>query len=107
MRFQIAFGLLKRSRNELHPWHVDDDNSSFVAGCLPARAQTSSTEFLPEIDAYFKLNSDVRFVFQAKDTREGGDPTQVEIGPSIEFYLKPLIKLKDVTKFDYIRARET
>lgn len=66
----------------------------------PARAQTSSTEFLPEIDAYFKLNSDVRFVFQAKDTREGGDPTQVEIGPSIEFYLKPLIKLKDVTKFD-------
>jgi hypothetical protein len=68
--------------------------------CLPARAQTSSTEFLPEIDAYFKLNSDVRFVFQAKDTREGGDPTQVEIGPSIEFYLKPLIKLKDVTKFD-------
>ncbi len=71
-----------------------------LLSCLPARAQTSSTEFLPEIDAYFKLNSDIRFVFQAKDTREGGDPTQVEIGPSIEFYLKPLIKLKDVTKFD-------
>src|SRR5271156_1355006 len=72
----------------------------FLLGCVPARAQTSSTEFLPEIDAYFKLNADIRFVFQAKDTREGGDPTQVEIGPSIEFYLKPLIKLKDVTKFD-------
>jgi hypothetical protein len=71
-----------------------------LLSCLPARAQTSSTEFLPEIDAYFKLNSDIRLVFQAKDTREGGDPTQVEIGPSIEFYLKPLIKLKNVTKFD-------
>jgi uncharacterized protein DUF2490 len=68
--------------------------------CVPLRAQTSSVEFLPEIDAYFKLNSDVRFVFQAKDTREGGDPTQVEIGPSIEFYLKPLIKLKNVTKLE-------
>jgi hypothetical protein len=68
--------------------------------CSPTRAQTSVTEFFPEIDAYYKLNSNIRFVFQAKDTREGGDPTQAEIGPSIEFYLKPLIKLKDVTKFD-------
>ena len=67
-----------------------------------ARAQTSTstTEFLPEIDTYFKLNSDVRFLFQVKDTREGGDSTQVEIGPSIEFYLKPLLRLKDVTAFD-------
>jgi hypothetical protein len=55
---------------------------------------------LPEIDTYFKLNSNVRFVFQVKDTREGGDPTQVEVGPSVEFYLRPLLKLKDVTLFD-------
>jgi hypothetical protein len=54
--------------------------------CLPAHAQTSTTEFLPETDANFELNSYVRFVFQAKDTSEGGDPTQAEIGPSIEFY---------------------
>ena len=73
--------------------------------CLPARAQTSTTEFLPEIDANFKLNSYVRFVFQAKDTREGGDPTQAEIGPSIEFYLKPLLKLKNVTVFDLDDAK--
>jgi len=70
-----------------------------------AFAQTSTTEFLPEIDANFKLNSYVRFVFQAKDTREGGDPTQAEIGPSIEFYLKPLLKLKNVTLFDLDDAK--
>jgi Protein of unknown function (DUF2490) len=75
---------------------------------LPASsafAQNSTTEFLPEIDANFKLNSYVRFVFQAKDTREGGDPTQAEIGPSIEFYLKPLLKLKNVTLFDLDDAK--
>jgi hypothetical protein len=70
-----------------------------------AFAQNSTTEFLPEIDANFKLNSYVRFVFQAKDTREGGDPTQAEIGPSIEFYLRPLLKLKNVTLFDLDDAK--
>jgi hypothetical protein len=73
--------------------------------CLPARAQTSTTEFLPEIDADFKLNSSVQFVFQAKQTREGGDPTQAEVGPSVEFYLKPLLRLKDVTRFDLDSAK--
>jgi len=73
--------------------------------CSPALAQSSATEFFPEIDAYFKLNSDIRFVFQAKETREGGDPTQGEIGPSIEFYLKPLLRLKKVTAFDLDDAK--
>jgi uncharacterized protein DUF2490 len=68
--------------------------------CIPAHAQTSTTEFFPEIDTYLKLNSRVRFVFQAKDTREGGDSTQAEVGPSIEFYLKPLLKLRNATVFD-------
>jgi hypothetical protein len=67
---------------------------------LLARAQTSTAEFFPEIDARFKVQSNVRIVFQAKETREGGDPTQAEVGPSIAFYLKPLLKLKDVTVFD-------
>lgn len=66
----------------------------------PTRAQSSSTEFLPEVDTYLGMNSSVRLVFQVKDTREGGDPTQVEIGPSLEFYVKPLIKLKKVAAFD-------
>jgi hypothetical protein len=68
--------------------------------CLSARAQTSTTQFLPEVDTYLRLNSLVRFAFQAKETREGGDPTQAELGPSVEFYLKTLLKLRDITSFD-------
>lgn len=68
--------------------------------CLPARAQTTTTEFFPEFDTYFKLKSHVQIVFQAKETKEGGDPTQVELGPSVELYLKPLLKLQDITVFD-------
>jgi hypothetical protein len=71
-----------------------------VFSCSYACAQTSTTEFLPEIDAYVQLHSDVRFEFQAKQTREGGEPTQAELGPSVSFYLKPLLKLKDFAKFD-------
>ena len=72
----------------------------FLLPCWPARAQTSSTEFFPEIDTYLKPTSNVRVVFQAKETREGGDPTQVELGPSVELYLKPLLKLQALTVFD-------
>jgi hypothetical protein len=65
---------------------------------LPASAQ--SLQGVPEIDTYVKLDPDVRFTFQVKETREGGDPTQAEIGPSLDFYLKPLVKLKGATEFD-------
>jgi len=37
---------------------------------------------------------------EAKNDRDGGDPTQFTIGPSIQFYLKPLVKLKRVKTFD-------
>src|SRR5260370_12370056 len=66
--------------------------------CLAARAQ--DVQFLPEVDAYLKLNSAFRAYLQAKDDRDGGDPTQLTIGPSIQLYLKPLLKLKDITTFD-------
>src|SRR5271169_5695501 len=69
-----------------------------ILACLRGSAQT--LQELPEIDAYVKLNSDLRLSFQAKETREGGDPTQAEIGPSLDFYLKPLIRLQNVTRFD-------
>jgi hypothetical protein len=65
---------------------------------LPARAQ--ETQFLPEVDANLTLNSTFRAYLQAKDDREGGDPTQFSIGPSLQIYRKPLIKLKKVTEFD-------
>ena len=66
--------------------------------CLPARAQ--DVEFLPEVDAHLTLNSNFRAYVEAKDDRDGGDPTQLGIGPSIQLYLKPFLKLKEVTKFD-------
>ena len=64
------------------------------------RACAQTTEFLPEVDGYYKLKPDLRLLFQAKETIEGGDPPTAELGPSIDFYLKPWIKLKDVTAFD-------
>lgn len=72
--------------------------SLIILLCLAGAAQT--VQQLPEIDTYVKLDPDLRFTFQVKETREGGDPTQAEIGPSLDFYLKPLIKLKGATEFD-------
>src|SRR5271167_4171894 len=69
-----------------------------IIGCLHGMAQTD--QLLPEIDTYVKVSSDLRVSFQAKETREGGDPEQAEIGPSLDFYLKPLVRLQDATKFD-------
>ncbi len=71
--------------------------SLVIFGCLYGNAQTN--QVLPEMDAYLKLSSEVRVSFQAKETREGGDPTQAEIGPSLDFYLKPLVKLRGATEF--------
>ena len=69
-----------------------------IIWCSHGSAQTA--QFLPEIDTYAKLSSDLRVSFQAKETREGGDPTQAEIGPSLDFYLKPLRILTAATEFD-------
>lgn len=69
-----------------------------ISSALPACAQTP--QFLPEVDANLKLNPDVRAYFQAKDDRDGGYPTQFTFGPSIQLYLKPLLRLKNVTAFD-------
>jgi hypothetical protein len=69
-----------------------------ILSCVYGRAQTD--QFLPEVDTYFKVSSELRISFQAKETREAGDPTQAEFGPSLDFYLKPLLRLKDVTAFD-------
>jgi len=70
----------------------------FCLACLPARAQES--QFLPEVDAHLTLNSTFRAYLEAKDDRDGGDPQQFTFGPSLQLYLKPLIKLKKVRAFD-------
>jgi hypothetical protein len=70
----------------------------FLLPCGSALAQSS--QFLPEEDASSTIQPNIRFVFQAKQTREAGDPTQAEIGPSFDFSLKPLIRLKYISTFD-------
>jgi len=65
---------------------------------IPAWAQEA--QFLPEVDAHLTLNSTFRAYLEAKDDRDGGDPTQFALGPSLQIYLKPLLKLKKVTEFD-------
>jgi hypothetical protein len=78
-----------------------------VLFCRTGSADDSSQEvqFLPEIDAYLKLDQHIRVSLQAKDTREGGVSSQAEIGPSMEFYLKPLIRLREITVFDLDDAK--
>jgi hypothetical protein len=75
-------------------------SGTFLVGfaCLSARAQ--DVQFLPEVDAHLKLNSVFRVYLQAKNDRDGGQPNQFSIGPSLQLYLKPLIKLKNITTFD-------
>jgi hypothetical protein len=68
-------------------------------------AMAQETEALPELDPYLKLNATARFRVQAANTREGGDPTQLTIGPDLELYLKPLVRLKQVTAFDLDDAK--
>lgn len=74
-----------------------------VVFCEGMAAQ--QTEFLPEVDIYLKLNPNVRLHGQAQNIRDGSDPTQLTIGPDLDFYLKPLIKLKEVTAFDLDDAK--
>src|SRR5215469_4137021 len=77
-----------------------------VLSCLlTLRTCAQDTQFLPEIDAHLKLNSYVSTYLQAKDDREGGDSDQFTFGPSVQFYLKPLIKLQKVTLFDLDDAK--
>jgi hypothetical protein len=64
----------------------------------PVLAQ--SAQFLPEIDTHLTLNSFMRGYLQAKDDRDEGASNQFSIGPSIQVYLKPLLKLKNITTFD-------
>jgi hypothetical protein len=75
-------------------------NWALLAGFLSLAAQAQESQFLPEVDAHLTLNSTFRAYLQAKDDREGGDPTQLAIGPSLQIYVKPLLKLKKVTSFD-------
>ncbi len=64
----------------------------------PSFAQTS--EFLPEIDLYSKVHHEMRFQFQASQTREANEPVQASFGPSVDFNALPLRILADIAKHD-------
>lgn len=72
--------------------------SSMALFCQTGRAQ--NLQLLPEIDGHLTINEHIRGTFQAKDTREGGSPTQAQVGPSGQFYLKPLLSLRKINRFD-------
>jgi hypothetical protein len=78
---------------------------AFLICCASSPAGAQDFQFLPEIDVNLKLNSMVRVNFEAKGDREAGDPLQFQTGPSIQLYLKPLVRLKDVTVFDLDDAK--
>jgi hypothetical protein len=75
---------------------------AFAGSC--ARAQ--APQVLPEIDTYLSINPMIRAYFQAEGDRDGGVPIQSTLGPSLQLYLKPLLKLKKVTAFDLDDAKK-
>jgi hypothetical protein len=65
-----------------------------------AAGQTTITAFLPEVDSYFRFTPNVRLFAQAKGYMEDGDLNHAQIGPSLQFSIRPLDKLKKITIFD-------
>jgi hypothetical protein len=76
----------------------------FAVTGLAAKAQ--NPQLLPEIDTYLKVNPSMRVYFQAEGDRDGGVPIQATLGPSVQFYLKPLLRLQKVTSFDLDDAKK-
>lgn len=77
----------------------------FVLVCSVVELSAQSVQFLPEVDVYYKVDPAVRLDFQAKETREAGDPPQAEIGPSLDLFVKRLVLLEKIPLFDPDRAQ--
>jgi hypothetical protein len=69
-----------------------------LALAATARSQTTFQTW-PEIDAFYKLSPGVRLSLFASKTREDRQDTDAEIGPNIDFYVKPLRKAKKFVFF--------
>src|SRR5262249_39272022 len=59
----------------------------------------------PEVDAYYRFNPNLRVYFQVKDAREGGEQNSAEIGPSLDFHVKKLSELANITAYDLDKAK--
>jgi hypothetical protein len=76
---------------------------AFIAFSLEMAGHSAfaqSAQFWPEIDTYVKLKPNIRLGFLASQSRENGNRTDAEIGPSIDFYLKPWAHLKRLVIFE-------
>lgn len=62
--------------------------AAFWASAPIAFGQDVTKEFLPEIDVYHRFDSAWGFWFQAKNTKESGESTQAEFGPSLTYDVK-------------------
>jgi hypothetical protein len=77
---------------------------AFVALCvllaaLPACAQ-QTVQGWPEVDTYIKLDPKVRVYLNAATTQEAGNYIGSDFGGSVDFFVKPLLKLKRFTFFE-------
>jgi hypothetical protein len=64
-----------------------------------------SLQSWPEIDTYLQFNSNVRGSFFVALTRENAESSSGEIGPNIDFFFKPLVKLKRITVFELDQSK--
>ena len=79
---------------------------AIVLAALPFAARAQTFQALPEIDAYYRFDPNWRVYFQTKDTREGGSQDTAEIGPSLDFHLKSLEKLREITAYDLDESKK-
>jgi hypothetical protein len=70
-----------------------------------ASAFGQSTELNPELDTHVTLSSRARVYLQAKGDRDGGVPQQFQFGPSIQIYIKPLLRLERFSRSDLDDAK--
>jgi hypothetical protein len=64
----------------------------FVTLCQVAVAQTSTTQFWPELDAYHALNQTFRLKFVASRSVDGNSYHSLEIGPTLNIFAKRLVR---------------
>ena len=73
-----------------------------------AHAQNTQSQWWPELDTYLRLNQKARLSFFAKRSTDGNTYDSVQIGPNLDFYLKPLrkrVRTNDATKDKYLVFR--
>jgi len=63
-------------------------------GFFPQPADAQVHELQPEVDAYIQLVPSTRLWIRADRVREEGNPIQTQIGASLQFNLKPLLRLR-------------